>query len=229
MVPDDYKIKMAKAADDSYRRKYAKLTRVYLEKPGTHGNLEDVISGKVSISHGDAVTNYSGGVSGAVNEAIRGQYLDLTVDVQAYELLLNTALKNLPPFSDQIVYRMVLHVENTDPYEAYFKRNITKVLNEPCYLSASKEDWDWEKVVYIIKTLKENSHARDISRITNKADEKEVLFCKNTNFLIKTVIKKNERLFVDMEETKNDADTVLNYYDNPDAPLSENEEPGLFD
>lgn len=182
MVPDPEELKMARQADECYQKKHVPLTANYVANPAKHANMEDVINGKVTLEHADAITNYSGGCSAAVNGALRGQYIDLTVEVAAYDQMLTEALESLPPYNDEIVCRMLLHLDDTASYEAYFTRNINKVLNVPCYLSTSKEDWDWEKVVYNIKTLKANSHARDISRITNKADETEVLFCKNTNF-----------------------------------------------
>lgn len=154
MIPDPDKLKMAQAADETYQKKYAPLTAEYLKKPANHANLEDVINGKVTLVHADAITNYSGALSAAVNGALRGQYIDLTTKGAAYDQVLTEALESLPPFNNETVYRMILHSEDTASYEAYFTRNLNKVLNIPCYLSTSKEDWDWEKVVYNIKTLK---------------------------------------------------------------------------
>jgi len=75
-----------------------------------------------------------------------------------------------------------------------------------------------------------DSHARDISRITNMAREKEVLFRKNTNFLIKGIAKTEHKLIIDLEETKEIAIAILNYYDDPDATDTlAQEQPGLFD
>ncbi|HEY8931329.1 MAG TPA: ADP-ribosyltransferase [Mucilaginibacter sp.] len=163
MILEADKIKMAQSADEIYKRKHVPLTAAYLKKPDDHANLEDVQSGKVSIEHGDAISNYSGGLSDPVNGALRGDYIGYTVEIKAYDKALSAALESLPSWNNKTVYRMVKYVEDITPYEAYFNRTLNKVLHEPCYLSSSKEEWEEEKVIYKIKTLKKDSHARDVS------------------------------------------------------------------
>jgi len=195
--------------DDVYERKYVPLTEAYLNNILPEANLDDVLNGKCTVDHAHRITNYSGGLSDPVNHA---------------------ALVALTAFNDQTVYRMEKRGPAPDVYEKYFTRQMDRVLNMPCYLSTSIEDWNSTKVVYHIKTLVKDSHARDISRITNMAREKEVLFRKNTNFLIKGIAKTEHKLIIDLEETKEIAIAILNYYDDPDATDTlAQEQPGLFD
>jgi len=58
-----------------------------------------------------------------------------------------------------------------------------------------------------------------------------VLFLKNTHLLIKSVSKRRGRLYIGIEETKREADEVLNYHYDPDAPAidPDQEELGMFD
>jgi len=216
--------------DDVYERKYVPLTEAYLNNILPEANLDDVLNGKCTVDHAHRITNYSGGLSDPVNHALRCDYLGTTQKLKAFETELAAALVALTAFNDQTVYRMEKRGPAPDVYEKYFTRQMDRVLNMPCYLSTSIEDWNSTKVVYHIKTLVKDSHARDISRITNMAREKEVLFRKNTNFLIKGIAKTEHKLIIDLEETKEIAIAILNYYDDPDATDTlAQEQPGLFD
>lgn len=224
------KIKMARQADDFYLQKYKPLTAAYLDNVSKEANLDDVLNGICTVDHANAITNYSGQVSGELNRSLRGDYLALTEHFKSYELIVAQALDSLPAFNDEVVYRMEKYGPEPAVYEKYFDRQKEVVLSIPCYLSTSKEDWDCTKVVYRIKTLVKDSHARDISRISNMAREKEVLFAKNTNFLVKAIEKTTDKMIIVMEETKEAASAVLNYYDDPDNDhYASDEEPGLFD
>ena len=224
------KIKEAKSVDDIYAKKYAPLTEEYLKKPARTANLVDVINGSVSLANADAISNYSGELSKALNRAIRGNYLDFTVKVAAYDEVLLKALQSLPHHNDQTVYRMTKYVEDITPYAIYFDSKNGMVLSDPCYMSTSKDEWTSEKLVYEITTLQSDSNARDISRLTNNAIENEVLFIKGTRFLVKSILKKEDRLIVEMKETVEEADDILTFkfpYNSKKA--KKEEKPGIFD
>ncbi|QXV66831.1 hypothetical protein INP83_07035 [Mucilaginibacter sp. 21P] len=228
MDKNQEKIKAAKNEDGIYDKRYVPLTKEYLKNPAKTANLKDVIDGSISLADADAITNYSGDLSKALNRAIRGNYLDLTVKVAAYDKALLKALQSVPPYNNQTVYRMTKYVEDINPYKTYFESKKGKVLIDPCYMSTSKDEWISEKLIYGIKTLKSESNARDISRSTNNAIENEVLFVKGTKLLIKSIVEKDDRLIVEMEETAAEADEVLNYNRNLKI-ANQKEKPGLFD
>lgn len=217
--------------DQFFERNYVKLTPEYLENVAHHANLDDVRNGLVNLEDAECITNYSGNLSRVVHPNLKNKTIDQTFLVKDFEQRLHLALQRLPSFSQQTVYRMEIDHPIIRDYQAYFKDKIGKVMSVLFNLSTSKDDWEDEKVIYLIKTLPVKSNARDISRITNFAKEREVLFIKDTHFLIISQEEKNGKLYIHMEETLSPANFIYNYveigYDC--NPLSSDQEPGTFD
>ena len=224
------KQKEALQDDALFNGKCVQLRAEYLMAAPDTANLTDVIDGLVSIEHANYITNYSGNVSGLINHALRCDYIGLTTHMKDFEQNLEQALLALPSFDNQTIYRMEKRGPAVEIYRKYFMRQKDCVLNIPCYLSSSTKKWDCAPVVYQITTLKSNSFARDVSRITNNAIETEVLCLKNMHVFIKGINNIDGQLVIKMEETIEPAIGILNYYDDPDADLAYlNEKPGIFD
>jgi|GEM_PF-3080571 len=217
--------------DSTFKRKYAKLKPEYLENVAHYANLDDVISGEVSINDAELIINYSGNLSSMVHYRLKSGSMKKGTLIEKYEVGLHSALNKLPSYNSQIVYRMEIHSPSIPDYINYFSKYIGKVMEVPFYLSTSKEEWEDEIVFYVISTSTENSNAKDISRVTNNAVEKEVLFMKHSCFLIDKIERKNSKLYIHMKETSDFADFIYNYIEiRPDDELTkEEEELGLFD
>jgi hypothetical protein len=221
----------AKQKDEVFERKYRKLNPDYLDRVDDHVNLDDVKNNLVSIEEADCITNYSGNVSSCVHYALKNGYIEHTVLIKEFEQRLFNGLLRMPSYDDQTVYRMEIHSPCISDYQKYFADMLHKVIAVPYYLSTSKVQWEDEIVVYKIRTLKQNSRARDISRVTNSAWEKEVLFLKDSRFKVIGIVEKEGVLEIGMEETEASADVIYNYvligYDA--SKVNTDEEPGLFD
>lgn len=217
--------------DQLFEAKYSPLTMEYLKNVNKTANLDDVKTGIVSLADGELITNYSGHISNLVISNLKNQTVSNTKLIREYDISLENALSKLPGFDGQTVYRMEKIVNSIKDYEDYFGGKIGTIMNVPYYFSTSKEDWKSTRVVYIIKTLDRNSRGKDISRITNFAAEKEILFNKNTNFKIESLAKTGSKLYVNMKETSDEHDFVYNYVEiGFDEKLwSENQDLGLFD
>ncbi|MFN0293458.1 ADP-ribosyltransferase [Pedobacter helvus] len=230
MTPMNTKPKMHED-DQFFLRNYAELKPDYLKNVAHHANLDDVKNGLVNLADADCITNYSGNMSRVVHPNLKNKTIDQTVLVKDFEQRLHLALECLPSFGQQTVYRMETHHPVISDYQNYFKGKFGQVMSVSFNLSTSKDDWEDEKVVYVINTLTENSRAKDISRLTNFAKEQEVLFLKDTHFQINRQEEKNGKLYIYMQETLSPATFAYNYVEisyNCNASCSD-EEPGMFD
>ncbi|MEN5088582.1 ADP-ribosyltransferase [Sphingobacterium faecium] len=203
-----------------------------LENIQDYMNLQDVLDGKISAEDAKHIVSYTGFTSGLLNLSIINKNIADTCLLMEHDAKLTHSLGLLSPFNNQQVYRMQIDMDYDSliaDYKNFFSSNIGQVIRSHHYLSTSKNDWKTTNVVYIIKTLSKNSNARDISKVTNNADENEVLFIKGTNFLIREVKEECGVLYIALDET-NDLHTLDYYYSNifTDTAM-EDEEPGLFD
>jgi hypothetical protein len=229
MTETEYEEEAAQA-DSIFKNKYAPLTKEYMDNVSPLANLEDVLSGKVSLADADHITNYSGNLSTILNASIRNGALAHTSLLKHFETGLAKALTAIPPHTGQAVYRMETKTTSIDLHQAYFNGKINEVMYVPDYLSTSKKEWvDKCSVIYEIKTLSQESSARDISRITNKADEVEVLFLPVAKLRILKVEERNNKLYVVMEETAHPATFRYNTNDSPAYKPPDDQEPGLLD
>lgn len=135
-----------------------------------------------------------------LNYNLRNNYQNLYEDLKNYISRLNSALDKLPSWNEQIVYRDIRHPQKGhDQCLDYYKQNIGKTLIfndfQSCHtdnVRISDEETDFQFVI----TTSENSNAKDIQELTFVNNEREVLFKNRTQFLIESVDKENNRVYM---------------------------------
>ena len=131
---------------------------------------------------------YAGGLSSWINDEFRkNKLITCNCKLKLIELL-NKTLYKIKSYSS-IVYRMDSPIDNNKELN-WFSKKISSKLRIPYFLSTSKEKWEKEKIFWEITPLETNSLAKDISEISLKKNEQEVLFMTNACFEITGVDKK---------------------------------------
>lgn len=180
-----------------------------------HLVLEGIFRHSLSNEEAFFILSHTGSYSSWINGSLRsGRQFD-TQCQQYFADKLNEALSKLPCFNDKKVYRMDEPL--TDDIEqvfSFFEKNNGKVMRTPYFLSTSKDNWENTSLTWDIKTLQEDSKARDLSLITNNNTEKEVLFKGDSYFKIKGVNRGSKIVFMEeVSECTMDADLVGFYFE----------------
>ena len=123
-----------------------------------------------------------------------------------YEYLLNKALKRLPVYGNEVVYRMDSPGMDFEIIKQWFKKRIGHIISFPNFLSTSKNRWKHGSVVFKITTFSHSS-ARDISIILNSMGEDEVLFMSKSKFKIIDINDKKK--YIELYEVRRDSSNVI--------------------
>lgn len=151
------------------------------------------------------IRRYMSSYSRALNPKLRSKTAkdDYTL---LYEYLLNKALKRLPIYGNEVVYRMDSPGIDFETIKQWFEKRIGYILSFPNFLSTSKKRWEHGWVVFKITTFS-HSGARDISIILNSMGEDEVLFMSKSKFKIIDVNDKEK--YIELYEVSRDSSNVI--------------------
>lgn len=134
-------------------------------------------------------------VYSVVNSQLRNAPAHLDNDVKEYSTLLDNALKKLPQYNNETVYRDVkFPIPNLKNSMNFFKTNLKQKVTFYDYMSShkSKTRWSDEETGFQlqIKTSRE-SNARDLKYISFVQSEEEVIFISGTTFFVESMDEKN--------------------------------------
>lgn len=154
------------------------------------------------------ISKYLGGLSSMVNRDLRSSIKKKGSFLVLYEYLLNKALDELPTCRDEVVYRMDTPIANIDfdIIKIWYQKRIGQVIMFPNFLSTSKDRWNNESIVFKIKTTVLGG-AKDLSEISDKLNEKEVLFKSRSKFKIVGINEKEE--YIKLNEVKRNYSKVI--------------------
>jgi hypothetical protein len=196
----------------------------------TGSDYSGINDNKLSKSEAFPIVWYTTRGFNFINEDLRNNKLsNLRNDKNLYSKILQECLNKVSSMNNAIVYRMdTSYANNDEDIKDWFRLNIGKTIKTNHFLSTSKEDWEQdEKITWEIKTLPLNSKGKDISNISDNAEELEVLFKRNTVFRIKNVSEK----YIHLEElSQRKADILLfgNYWESIDTQNTDIEDEGFM-
>lgn len=152
-------------------------------------NLEGVNTYNLTDEQAFCIYSYTTSCSDWINIGIRYKQ-EMTICKKYYADFLDESLDKISQCSKEYIFRM--DSPDQDQIQSWKKKRIGDTINIPHFLSTSKENWDEEStstewIIWRIKTLELNSKARDISNVTNSREEKEVLFKRNSCFMIEAI------------------------------------------
>ena len=156
--------------------------------------------GKIKLTDKErvAVQKYVGPDSYVLNEKLR-LGLPLTQAESDWMARLDSALEKLPPYQGETIRTMKFHTQ--EDLDFFLERSVVpgRTVKMDSYTSAStKEGYHDEPDVtmYILS----KSRGRDIRSFN--VEEQEVLFCRNTSFLVRSRETDNGRYVIRMEEVE---------------------------
>lgn len=157
----------------------------------THRNRHIVLQGleEYNLSDEDAffILSYTGSYSSWLNsESRNGRDFD-TECKRYFANGLTLALDKLPYYNDEYVFRMDSPLGTKEQIIEWFNAHKKGIICVPYFLSTSKDNYENSEITWHIKTMKNNSKARDLALITNNDTEKEVLFKRDCFFRIVSV------------------------------------------
>ncbi len=168
--------------------KHYRTHRRLPEKPNTnHIVLKGLFEYNLTDEEAFFILAHTGSYSSWINQPLRDGNAFDSVCKEEFATRLDNSLDKLPPFADKNVFRMDSPSGIKVEVCSWFKENIGSIVNVPYFLSTSKENWESTEVTWDIQTMKSNSKARDVCLITNNDTEKEVLFKRNSTFMILSV------------------------------------------
>lgn len=126
-----------------------------------------------------------------------------------FEYLMNKALKELPPYNNQIVFRMDSPGIEFDVLKIWYSKRIGEVISFPNFLSTSKYRWNTSHIFFKIHTS-QKSQARDVQYISDKPKEKELIFLSRSKFRIIGVNDEKENQFIELQEVDRIHNDVIN-------------------
>lgn len=132
---------------------------------------------KLTKDEGVHIFAYTGFSSKWINSALRDQ--NLTSNQEYFMNILDAALNKIPSVSKNKVYRSFFDYNSN---KIYFTPG--EIISLSHYLSTSKEIFYNPTEVWEITPLSKNSKGRNIEKISNAPDEKEILFLRNSRFKI---------------------------------------------
>jgi hypothetical protein len=166
------------------------------------GNRQIVLQGldEYNLSDEEAffILSYTGSYSSWLNNDWRNGWSFDSKCKQYFAERLNLALDKLPCFNDEYVFRMDSPMGTKDQVIKWFHNQIKQVIHVPHFLSTSKDNYENTEITWHIKTMSNNSMARDLALLTNNKVEKEVLFKNDCYFQIVNI--NSEKGIIDMEE-----------------------------
>tara|TARA_R110000751_G_scaffold307242_1_gene427846 strand:+ start:3420 stop:4070 length:651 start_codon:yes stop_codon:yes gene_type:complete len=161
-----------------------------------------------------SIYQYTASFSNWINSSFRNdQKLDTNCKKE-FANLLDNALKKLEGFDNEIVYRMDSPYASQKEVIKWFKAKKGNIIQVPNYLSTAKENYDNSHIIWKIKTLSKNSKGKDISDITNNKYEKEVLFERNSCFVIKEIDEVNNIIHLEETDTSQNSIKMIGNYTN---------------
>jgi len=153
----------------------------------------------ISIKEASIIMLYAGSHSEYINiEYHHDKLSERSNDKIFFENCLSYVLSKLPSYSG-IVYR-----RDTSPDFVYtknlekLKRNIGNCFKVPFFLSTFGDKREFDEYSFKIQTLSENSKAKNIMYLSDKPNEKEVLFSKDSYFKIISIDENNK--IIDVKE-----------------------------
>jgi hypothetical protein len=161
----------------------AKYRRGEVSYPSKYNLIRN---GTVSDEEAFFLLYYTGSASSWVNEDLRQTGVQSTKCKELFSKHLEVVMSKLPSFNG-IAYRMDDPSGDKQDVLRWFKRNMGKKIQIPHFLSTAKEDYDNSPIVWQIQTLKAGSRGKDITECANNDVELEVLFSRNSKFLIENI------------------------------------------
>ena len=167
----------------------------------------------LSETEASHVLTYTSKHSCSINGKLReGEEIKDLAELE-YVKFLSKTLTKLPSYNDKVVFRMD-SPGNIEDVLYWFKKNITKSIELPFFLSTSKMQWDCN-VKWQIKTLRQESKGKCLFNLSSNPSEEEVLFDVGAKFKITSIDNEN---VIHLEEVNHDyvTDYVLSgvYYKN---------------
>lgn len=165
-------------------------------------NLSGMTKYRLTEEEALYILGYTGSMSQWMNSELRNSKKVLCECKKAVISELDKSLSKIPSFTSEIVYRMDGGCGGLEEEVEWFKKQVGKIIRIPYFLSTSKDDYKNSDIVWIINTHNSQSHARDVSELTNVASEKEVLFSRNSTFKIIDVELNEDmsKLYIHLEE-----------------------------
>lgn len=117
--------------------------------------------------------------------------------------LLDQSLRKLPYYNNRVVYRWVdgLYFEDFDEEINLFRKNVGQIFKVNHFLSTSRVN-NHNRMSWRIETHPRKSKARDIEMLSAMAlgGEEEVLFERNTKFLVLGIEERKDEYIVNLRE-----------------------------
>jgi len=175
-----------------------------------HRNRHIVLQGieEYNLSDEDAffILSYTGSYSSWLNAGLRNGR-DFDTKCQRYfASKLTLALDKLPCFNDEYVFRMDSPLGLKGQLAKWFNGNKGRVIHLPYFLSTSKDNYENSDITWHIKTMKNNSTARDLALVANNDTEREVLFKRDCFFQIGSI--DGETGIIEMQEVEKTSNAI---------------------
>jgi|SRR5690554_5284754 len=169
------------------KRPYKKWFEMYQEGDKSLDKyLYGMIENKLTENEVTPILAFTAQKSNWVNRTLRNGDLLNEINKKEYVEHLDAVLEKIKSPTEKFVYRM-----ESEPNEKeilkWFQNNIGVNICVPYFLSTSKYKWEWESLIWEIEILSNNSFAKDISNISVNPSEREVLFKRNSKFVISDV------------------------------------------
>lgn len=172
--------------DKSYKG-YRRLFEEFRQDNTKHSyNLSGMLSNGLSEDEAFFILCYTASYSSWINGDYRaGEQITCPCKAIVSDLL-DKSLAKVQSYNGELIFRMDY---SGNDYEVmpWFKRKIGLKFNVPYFLSTAKHNYNNGSMVWQIKTLRDMSYAKDISNITQNPSEEEVLFRRNSKFIVDNV------------------------------------------
>lgn len=164
------------------------------------GHKLPVIDSNISDIAKLLINYYGGSLSKILNTGLRRTPIKKLDDIFTfYDYLLKKALMELPPYSkESIVFRMDRPSHPFKDIKHWFNENTGKTICFPNFLSTSKDKWERgvNDIIFKINTSS-YSRGRDISFLTGKPLEREVLFMSRSKFKVGKINQRDKTIYLD--------------------------------
>ncbi|KAB2859139.1 MAG: hypothetical protein F9K09_03460 [Flavobacteriales bacterium] len=135
-----------------------------------------------------------------VNLQLRNHPSKLDKVIQEYSYLLDQSLDKMPSFDNNIVYRDICVPDNgVSKLINYYKINVNNKVLETAFISSHISNGRWsdkETGLQIIIQTKNKSNGKDLRELSFNSFEEEVLFKSGTWFLVDSIDKKNNLVYL---------------------------------
>lgn len=193
--------------------RHYRTNRVLPEKPSTkHIILEGLFEYNLTDEEAFFILTHTGSYSSWINRPLRDGHPFDNVCKEEFANRLDKSLDKLPPYVGENVFRMDSPLGLKEDVCLWFKKNIGSIVNVPYFLSTSKDNWENTEIIWDIQTMGTNSKARDLRLITNNDTEKEVLFKRNSSFMIMSVDEESGIIKLNEVENPGMATNLTGFY-----------------